>query len=680
MENQLEQNICNYVNSHGRYISDTTIIMNAFWFNLASYVSIVRPKVDIDGNIVPVTFMGITIANSSAGKTHAEEKTYQFLRIDKKKWEDVQERSYIGHDVIEIDGKEIELKKYLPEFTISADGTKEGLYLRAKAHTMCLGGSVNITIGEMFDYMSDNLAIAKELADGKLLGKVIKGSVQRNISGIVSNLLLFGSINKMRRDKKIKDIFRNHLETGLYRRSFIYSLMPEPRIRHNLKREDYYDFQEYVTGNINSLIRENISDYNLILDISIEAQDRIDKIYEEMEEFESVNYDHPLFQGEIGSVKKIISLAGLYAIANGSTLIDDEAIEYAYNYHLRCRQTVNTIFNSDPQHKRFYEIIIKNPNITKSEIAEQDDFDMKTFNHDMLMLEELCYRKNMKLVRNGSKVEKYRIEELPTTDLSKMIIGIGAENRGAKTAFFTDMLLPFDRGDTSVLKLVTTKKTDCFTLCHFGGKKRSSKSAKPNINIIAFDIDGGMTIRYAKQLLNNFTYIIYTTKSHTQEFNRFRVLLPAKHTVEVTPEQYKEMVQNVADALEIPIYDVSTRNIDRLWYTNPKAKTIVEKGELIDILPFIPETELREYVQKQVGRLNTPSSDDDISKRIYGIKKYFLNITSEGNRNMNLFKIYAFVKDISDHNRAVQETAHFNSMLSDPVTESELRKITRNRQ
>jgi len=109
-------------------------------------------------------------------------------------------------------------------------------------------------------------------------------------------------------------------------------------------------------------------------------------------------------------------------------------------------------------------------------------------------------------------------------------------------------------------------------------------------------------------------------------------------------------------------------------------RTIIKntKGELIDILPFIPETEKREYVQNQISNLKEPVDGDELDRRIYGIKRYYLNITiPNANRNSNMFKIFRFIKDIAGHGRAVTEANDFNNMLSEPLEEREMKMITR---
>ena len=193
------------------------------------------------------------------------------------------------------------------------------------------------------------------------------------------------------------------------------------------------------------------------------------------------------------------------------------------------------------------------------------------------MLEELCYRKNQKLIVTGSKISKYKIEELPTTDLDKIIISVpksGSDKR-EKTLEYRSLEIPFFGDGQTVETLVQKKPFTNFTLCHFKEKNdiptRNSNNFIGIENAIAFDIDGSISIEDAVVLLSNFKYIIYTTRSHQKEkggiiCDRFRIVLPAKHTFNVTPEQHKQLYKNIADALGLTMADVSCFNAGRLFF------------------------------------------------------------------------------------------------------------------
>ena len=181
----------------------------------------------------------------------------------------------------------------------------------------------------------------------------------------------------MKRDKKVKDTFRNHLETGLYRRSYIYFQEPQAKSRNNLNHDDYKWIESEITEIVDMYIKKHITqtmnnEYPIMY-LTPEAETYLDEIYNEFEKFEIDNFEHPLFQGEIGSMQKIISLAGLYSIISGDAfenVITKNGLEYAYNYHIGCRSTIHNIFTIEPQHMQFYKIINRMPSITKSEIME----------------------------------------------------------------------------------------------------------------------------------------------------------------------------------------------------------------------------------------------------------------------------------------------------------------------
>jgi hypothetical protein len=105
---------------------------------------------------------------------------------------------------------------------------------------------------------------------------------------------------------------------------------------------------------------------------------------------------------------------------------------------------------------------------------------------------------------------------------------------------------------------------------------------------------------------------------------------------------------------------------------------ITNSGELLDILPFLPSTELNEKMNNQASELSEPKSSDEIDRRLFGMKKYILMTTYEGSRNTNMFK---FAKFCVDFNLDVEsELSGVNSMLTEPLSSRELNKIIRSAQ
>ena len=55
---------------------------------------------------------------------------------------------------------------------------------------------------------------------------------------------------------------------------------------------------------------------------------------------------------------------------------------------------------------------------------------------------------------------------------------------------------------------------------------RNEENCYPGFNLLVLDVDGSCSLSTAKLLLKKYKAIYYTTKRHTEEENRFRIVLP----------------------------------------------------------------------------------------------------------------------------------------------------------
>jgi len=686
------KDIIDYVNSLGRFKTSNEIIENAFWFATSSIISIVNPAIEYKNNFYQVNYYGITLAGSGSGKSFSYKKIKDYYGEIIEKWKYAIQFAYDQNnkyqEEIIIDGNKLKIKSFLPDFENSIEGTREGLYLRALALSRAFSGSLNLINEEILDIMSNStIDTLKELYDGKFIGKIIKANINENLYGIRTNALLFGSSIALKRDPKIYELFNKTLSSGMYRRTFIF--YEEPRdieINNNnytIKQPIYKDnVREFISNN-KSVMKTGLDS---IISINTDALEILDFINNELVTFSNKHKNDSRMSAEIGSFEKILKLSALHAIVNGSDNVDSRNVEYAYDFYSRCRQTNFSLFNVEPQHKRIYNIIKHYKKLTKSEILEKDIFNRLTFNEDIKLVEELCYRNNEILKTNGSKVKFYSIEPLPLNDLNKCVVSIPMVDKKEKTTEYISVEIPFFGIEKqSVERLITSEKVSNFCFVHFKNGKRKSDNIIEGQNLIGIDVDNGVLIDDILDIMNNYVYLIYTTKSHRKEKNgiicdRFRIILPTKTKFFVDNEQHKQLITNICEALGVGSYDVSTRNIDRLWFTNPDAIVFKnENGELFDVLPYLPDTELNEKTNTQLSKLkDIKINDDELEKRINGMIRWTLSNTYEGNRNNNLFRLGMFVSDISDDIELVERILHeTNHKLDKPLNISELNKIIR---
>jgi hypothetical protein len=227
-------------------------------------------------------------------------------------------------------------------------------------------------------------------------------------------------------------------------------------------------------------------------------------------------------------------------------------------------------------------------------------------------------------------------------------------------------------------------KVQSYCLNHFEATDKAPNGHRkkeyviPGQNMIAFDIDEGMTIVQMQEILTPYQYLLYTTKSHQKEKNgnicdRFRVIIPTKTNFYVNPEEHKGLYENISRVLEIPSYDVATRNQGRLWFVAPDGEVIKkDTGDLLDVRCCIPETEVSEHVIPNIENLDL----DEADRRIYGMQKHTLISGIGGNRNNAIFALAKFLQDI---NEPVEDTVYStNAMLLEPLPETEVRTILQN--
>ena len=668
-----------YINSQGRFHSSTELIENAFWFTFNSYISLINPTIQYRDKLIPVNYFGISIARSGSGKSFVYGKCKELFDIHK--WDQAIKISYekankeLDNNEIYIEGEKYNLKNFLPSFENTIEGTKEGLYLRTLSLSKCFSGSLNLINEEIMDIIQNsNLNAMKELYDGIFLGKVIKGSINENVYGIKSNMLIFGSSIGLKKDEKVYNYFQKALNSGIYRRSFIYYEEPknltinelEPVDRVNL---DYID--DMIIQNRNSYLKG----FPTIIKIDDNTYKLLDEINYELLSFSNEYIEDERFSAEIGSFDKILKLSALHTLLNNKYVIEPVDVEYAYNMYKRFRETNKTLFNVEPQHKRIYKVIKKLGKCTKSDILEQDLFSRMSFNEDMKLVEEYCYKNNERLVTTGSKIKFYNINPLEKSNINKIIISIPLNDRKEKTTQYKSMLLPLFGKKGSIESLVLSNVSN-FCLTHFKDGKRSESNALGKINCIGIDIDNG-DLNEIKDKLDdsNLTYLIYTTRNHQKEkdgfiSDRFRILLPLSTIVEIEPDRHPIFVENICLSLGIEVFDTNALDISRSWFTNKEGIIYKNEGILFNPLPFLPDT----VIDSKINYITEPVSDDEeTNRRINGMVRYTLSSTGSGNRNNNLMRLCFFVYDLTNNkDLAKQIVLETNSMLTEPLNENEL--------
>jgi hypothetical protein len=656
----------------------------------------------------------IMLANSGVGKDFTLKNIEKCL--DLNDYPEQMEKVYKHHIELLKMKPDKEVIRFLPQTpTLGLDGTKEGLFYSAKAVEESMFGSLNLMSTEWIDSITGSqemLSKLKELYDGQLTAKLIRGEKDdtntKMVKDCIANFLGAGSISAVDRDTQ--KVIGRIARTGLYRRSLVYSSDLEPEVNDsevldnseviehfkvvNKKWKKSYNKRLYTYGQTGSL--------DEVFSITKEALAHIDAMDKALIDRANKSKLSEFHQVDVGSLDVIVNCAYIKAFIEGKESVDIEDIKYGWNIFIKTRETSLEVFNEKQAHNEVYKYLILKPNQTHSELLALSDVVPKPKNQwqdTLALVQELAYVNSKRLKVSSGAVQRYSIEDLPRTNLDKLIISLSKDDKMEKSISYQPVELSFK----DLSKLVTSKRrvevddngekyttgTDSYCLAHFEPSTktepwghRRANSYIQEANIIGFDFDATENVDDIKYLLEPYKYILYTTKSHRKakrDFkDSFRVLLPTLNNFELTPEQYKEMMNNIFEYLEVSA-DIATRNVSRLWFTNPHEECEVyinDVNDLFDIEPFKPDTNSRKEMLTLLDQIRIAASNSnqepfdkqtEQEKRITGFIKKMAITIAKGNLNDSLFKTWKFVKDLTgDELRANEALAQLRQLRGFP--------------
>jgi hypothetical protein len=659
-----------------------------------------------------INMYAIILAGSGVGKDFTLKNIEKNINI--KNYPEQMEKVYEFHLNLIDEKPDKDILRYMPHTVTSAlEGSKEGLFYLCKSVEESRFGSVNLMSTEWIDTISSSqelLSKLKELYDNELALKVIKGDKEgkreKRVEGVVCNFVGAGSISMI--DKDTRKILNRIAKTGLYRRSLVYNsnLEPEQNADEPLDTTEVIEYFQ-------SLDSKWKDDYNKRLDSvgKVYEMDKIFHITDKAREYinridlkliDRANSDklNEFLQVDVGSLNMIVNIGYIKAYLEDKEEVELEDIKYGWSLFIKTRKTSLEVFRDRLPHNEVYELLTLRPNQTHSELLDLSDVIPKAKNQftDVLaLLQEKCYVEGKMLKVSTGAVQRYSIIEPPLTNLDKLIVSVEKDGKEERSIAFQQLELKWKDID----KLITSHRrteideegeeyttgSDSFTLTHYEATAKTEpyghRKADNHImgqNMIGLDIDAGETIEQVQAILEPYTYVIYTTKSHKKAKrdyqHSFRVLLPTKTMYDVNPEQHKEMYKNLTGYFNIDA-DSATFNVSRLFFTNPREDCEIyhNEGELLDIQPFLPDVNANELLTlAQKIQLSAPTVDgnddyDETESRIKGMVRYHVLNIQKGNLNQSLFKLFMFVKDLTgDSDRARQAMLEVQNIRGFPMS------------
>lgn len=644
---------------------------------------------------IPVNLYAINLAPSGTGKGHSvnimeDSVTNKFRR----KFEAITFPALADKNLAEIAKKraqhsgntaEEEYEKAQREFfacgpyVFSFDSGTSAAIKQCRHKLLLAGvGSMNLQMDEMGANLLSNIEVLNtyiELYDvGKLKTKLIKNTQDNArleaIDGRTpTNMLLFGTPSRLLDGSKSEDEFVTMLIQGYARRClFGYikqqttAVLSSEDIMKQWSDTSHNSILESISDDLSKLADPSnfgrelpISDANseILADYMADCKRRAATI-PSVREVNQAEMEHRHF--------KAMKIAGAYAFIDNATEITEDHLYSAIALVEESGEAFNQLLTRDKSHARLAKYIAEMPGkLTQADLVEDLPFykGSNTARNDMMNLAiAYGYQHNIIIKREMEDgIEFIKGETLEETDLNKIVVSYGTH----VVHNYRSELVKFDQ-----LHRMTQVDGVEWINHHLidgenGNGYRSDENCKKGFNTIVIDVDGGVDLQTAKTLLKGYKAHYYTTKRHTEQENRFRIILPTNYKLEMDSKDYKEFMNSLFEWLPFDVDD-QTGQRSRKWLSH-KGHYEYTDGDLIDVLPFIPKTSKNEKWKANVS--NQQSLDN--------IERWVVNTTNDGNRNNQLYRYAMILVDAGFSFEPIrQKVLAMNSKLPDPLAEAEI--------
>lgn len=658
----------------------------------AKIASMMRVHVSLsDTQVIPVNMYAINLAPSGSGKGHSitiiEEEILPgfrqrfldetFPHVSEKKLAALATKRAArdGSDPdIEFERCKLEFEEQGKLLFSFDSGTSAAIKQMRTKLLMAGAGSMNLEIDEIGSNMTGNTEVLNnylELFDaGRIKQKLIKNT-RENIRSedlfgpTPCNMLLFGTPTKLLNGSKTEEEFYEMLEIGYARRCF-FGFSRHRQAHQGQTAQDMYDlYHDPATAKYLMTLNDRFSllsdeaAFNQVMrmkqpvllalyDYRIDCQRAADAL-SEFDELRKSEISHRYF--------KVVKLAATYAYIDKSIWIEMHHLHNAIAMAEESGRAFSEILNRDRPYVKLANYVCSiGKELTQPDLTEDLPFYKGSEQTRREMMNQAIahgYKNGMYIkseINDG--IQFFSGKKVAETDLDNIIVAYGTK------------ITEGYRSET--VKFNQFHQLTCRPGYHWVNHQlkkgyRDEQHCIPGANVIVLDVEHSIDIPTAQFLLKDYTYLLHTTKRHTDAEHRYRVVMPLSHHVELDTAEFKEFMKNIFDWLPFGVDD-QTGQRSRKWLTC-KGKHWYNDGLLLDTLQFVPKTKKAEDQRKLVaGQTN-----------LSNLERWFINNATEGNRNHKLCR-YAFALidlgyGVDDITLKVKE---LNLKLADPLDEAEI--------
>ena len=505
---------------------------------------------------------------------------------------------------------------------------------------MADAGSINLQIDEIGLNMLANtevLTLFLELYDqGMVKQKLTKNTSDNerdeDIDGKTpTNMLLFGTPTKLLDGGQTEDDFYSFLETGYARRCLFGWGQQSKKSFHELTPAEIYNKlinpvnSATVTkwaAHFASLADPSKFNWKMLVDDAVAIQllaykiqcEEIAEKLPDHEEIRKAELTHRYF--------KALKLAGIYAFIDESSEVELDHLMQAIKLVEESGESFKLLLNREKAYVKLAKFISScGTEVTHADLHEALPFykQSNTSRNELMTLATAWGYKQHILIKKTfvDGIEFFKGETLEKTNLDELIISYS--NHWAYN-YMADPV-PFDK-----FHLLASQPDMHWANHHFKNEHRAEENVLPGFNCIVLDVDKGTPLATAMDLMKDYKFFVHTTKRHTPEANRFRMILPINYKLELDADEYREFMQCLMNWLPFEI-DEQANQRSRKWQTCDKGQyKYNHDGEILDALRFIPKTAKNEQYQSEFKQIENLSN----------LERWFAQRIAIGNRNNNM--------------------------------------------
>lgn len=540
-------------------------------------------------------------------------------------------------------------------------------------------GAINLQIDEIGSNLmgsTDVLNVFLELYDQGLIKNSLRMNTSERTRGIEldgktpANALLFGTYSKLLDGGQVEEHFTSFLDTGYGRRCIF--AWGEGQAGEDTRTDDEV-YDELVAAQ-NSAAYAHLANHFMTLadpakahwkmemapsvgKIAIRYMRDCEDRTKRMDQFSEIRINEMKHR-----YYKAIKIAGALAFVDESVDVTSDHMMQAIKLVEESGDAFDKLMTREKNYMRLARFIAsKGERMTQSEIHEKLPF----FKLNNQVRQELMGRAvewgywNHIIIRKTFQdgIEFYEGETLKESDPSNLILSYSDHN----AYNYRTEPAPFDQ-----LHRLTQAPGLHWCNHTFENGHRTKATAKPGFNMVVLDCDGDVTMETVHELLGDYKFMTYTTKRHTDQENRFRVILPTNYVLPLDEEDYEVFMDNVMAWAPFPS-DAGARERNRKWLSHDGGSYFYNpnpEAQLFDVLPFIPKTRRNEVYQEQMQEL----------QNLDNLERWFAQRMATGNRNNQMIKFALALVDAGmTYSEVERKVLEFNGRVSNGLEVDELR-------